>query len=210
MTPRKHFKETILQIATPLVRSVADKIQNWEFARTFLEYLGGNLVLKNNISTSDIIVVLGGGSIQRVRTAAQLYQKGIAHKLLIYRNISRNKFINTNKPSTIQEAIRLGVNMNDIIHQNTPRTTREEAVNFSKIVIKFDFRSATIITDPYHMRRVNTLFQHFIDKSEFRINLYSTGREQFNPNIWWHKNEDTHNLISEYLALMETLLKLNI
>lgn len=210
MVTKEFFKKWILQAATPIIGFIANKIQNWELAKNFLKRLGNYLIIKNNTSPSDIIVVLGGGSIERIRTGVRLYQKGIAHKLLIYRSISKDKLLksNTASTSTTQEAIRLGVKTKDVIHEDNPRTTADEVKNLFQKFTELGFKSAIIVTDGYHTKRVDILFRGFIKQPSFRISFCSTGREYFDPNKWWHKKEDTKNLIDEYFALAETFLSL--
>lgn len=207
---RKNFKKETLLILSPIIYFLANRIQGWKFVNNFLKYLGNYLVLKNSFSSSDIIVVLGGGSIQRILTGIELYQKKKAPKLLVYRNISKKKFLDWNSKSisTTEEAIRLGVNIKDIIHENNPRNTIEEAKFFSKIVSKSKLNSAIIVTDNYHTKRSSVLFQHFIKQKNFRFSFYSPSLEQFDPKKWWHKKEDTKFLIYEYLALVETFIRI--
>lgn len=206
---RKILKKKVLLILTPITYFLANRIKDWKFVDTFLKHLGDYLVLKNNSSSSDIIIVLGGGSIQRIRTGVQLYQKQKAPKLLIYRNISKNKFLdrNTTITSTTEEAIRLGVKVKDIIHEDSPCTTADEAKDFSKIVTKSELKSAIVVTDSYHMRRASILFRYFVKQRNFHFSFYSPTLEQFDSKKWWYKKEDVKALIHEYLALIETFIR---
>lgn len=206
---KKKIKSKVLFILTPATFFLANKIQGWKFSEIVLKRLGNYLVLKSNSSTSDIIVVLGGGSIQRIRTGVRLYQKGFSPKLLIYKNISLNKFLLTNtiSTSTTEEAVRLGVNIKNIIHVSSSRTTEDEAKFFHKIVVRSGLKSAIIVTDNYHTRRASILFRHFVRQHNFRFSFYSPTLERFDPEKWWHKKEDTKVLIYEYLALIETFIK---
>lgn len=172
----------------------------------FLKRIGNYLTFKNNITISDVIVVLGGGSVQRIHTGVKLYKKTQAKKLLIFRNIEKKKF-NTGNTTTTQEAIYLGVKVKDIIHNNVPHNTEEEAKTLYKIMVSLNFHSAIIVSDGYHMRRASILFKHFVRNSNFHLNFYPTSINQFNHNNWWHKQEDTENLILEYLALIVIWLK---
>lgn len=209
MITRKKVKKSILKLISPIVMFTASKLEFWEPSCRTLRLLGNYLVFKDNLTNSDLIVVLGGGSVKRVHTAVRLYKKGFALKLLIYKNISINK-LKVGNISTTQEAVSLGVKAQDIFHEDTPRNTADEAKILASTLLKQGFSSAIVVTDAFHTRRAHLLFQYYTSGLSLRVCFCHTGSAQFNPNKWWHKNEDTENLISEYLALAVVFLRLKI
>lgn len=206
MITKKALQKLPLRLISPLIMFAAISLESSMPVIFFLKRIGNYLTFKNNTTIFDVIVVLGGGSVQRIHTSVKLFKKTKAKKLIIFRNIGKSKF-STGSTTTTQEAIYLGVKTKNIIHNNVPHNTEEEAKILYKIMISLNFHSAIIISDGYHMRRVSILFKHFIKNSDIYLNFYSTSINQFNPNNWWHKREDTENLILEYLALIVIWLK---
>ena len=209
MVTKKTLQKLPLHLISPLIMFITRHLESIKPVRSFLKSIGNYLTLNKNVDISDVVVVLGGGSVERIHTGVNLYKKKLARKLLIFRNIGKKKF-NTGSTTTTQEAVYLGVKLKDLIHNNEPHNTEEEAKILYKIMLSLNFRSAIIISDGYHMRRVSILFKHFIKTSDFHLNFCPTGINQFDHNSWWHKQEDTENLILEYLALIVVLLKLKL
>ena len=209
MITKKTLQKLPLHLISPLIMFTTRYLESLRPVRSFLMSMGNYLTPNKTVDISDVVVVLGGGSVERIHTGVNLYKKKLARKLLIFRNIGKKKF-STGSTTTTQEAIHLGVKLKDLIHNNEPHNTEEEAKTLYKIMHSLNFRSAIIISDGYHMRRVSVLFKHLIKTSDFHLNFYPTGISQFDPNSWWHKQADTENLILEYLALIVVLLKLKL
>lgn len=166
-----------------------------------LKKIGQFLSRSDKIVNSDAAVVLGGGSIHRVRFGASLYNRGFIKKLIVYRNIRTRQFMAGASRSTVVEAKRLGMRSRDLIHEDKPETTIDEANNLKRILPRIGYHSIIVVTDGYHIRRARIIFDDVFRNSSIKILFHSSGTVAFDPNRWWEKSVSTSNLISEYFSI---------
>lgn len=171
------------------------------FPKKFLIKLGQFLSENDKLLPSDLVAVLGGGSIYRVRFGVDLYKHGFAKKIVIYRNIKVEYQGRIKKKYTIVEAKKLGVDTRDLIHDNLSENTFDEAEKLKKIAIRANSKSIIVITDGYHLRRARIIFNKQFAGLDIRILFHSSGEETFDPNTWWKDNIQVSNLISEYFSI---------
>ena len=97
---------------------------------------------------SDIIVCLGGGTIERVKKSIELIEQGYARKqlfMLIGESWYNQPYIKKNYP---------GIN---IVIDESPKNTKEEVLFIKQYMKKHSYKSALIVTDPPHSGRVKLL-----------------------------------------------------
>ena len=97
---------------------------------------------------SDIIVCLGGGTIERVKKSIELLKGGYAEKqafLLLGESWYNQPYIKKNHPD-----------MNIVIDES-PQNTKEEVIYIKRYMAEHGYKSALIVTDPPHSRRVSLL-----------------------------------------------------
>lgn len=115
------------------------------------------LAEEDGVKPAEVIVVMGGPGIARVEHAVEMYQKGVAPKIMF--TGSHASYIP--KPEQTEAeyyqsvALERGVKESDIIVEAEARNTPESAVNAATIFQQWDELPETIIivTLPYHMRR---------------------------------------------------------
>ena len=97
---------------------------------------------------SDIIVCLGGGTIDRVKKSIELLEKGYAEKqlfLLVGESGYNQPYIKKNYPDI------------PIVIDEGPKNTKEEVRFIKEYMKKYSYKSALIVTDPPHSGRVKLL-----------------------------------------------------
>ena len=97
---------------------------------------------------ADIIVCLGGGTIDRVKKSIELLEGGYSEKevfLLIGESWYNQPYIKKNYPD-----------MNIVIDES-PKNTKEEVRFIKEYMKKHSYKSALIVTDPPHSGRVKLL-----------------------------------------------------
>ncbi len=141
--------------------------------------------------------------------------KGRSHEAVrLYHHIKGSKIITSGYPGNkaISEALRnakklieLGIPKKDILMQNQPRNTEEEAMNIRQIVGNNQF---ILITSAYHMPRAVKLFKKYglnpivaptnflVEKS--KLTTFPNGRELHKTEIAFH----------EYLGMAWNQIKL--
>ncbi len=155
-----------------------------------------------SLERADVIVVLGGGSIGRVRLGAEMYRRGAAPLAVVYTNADGNQFGDTPSRSTVEEALRLGVAAADLVHDTTARITWDEARHLRRLMEASVRRTAIVITDGYHLRRARLIFGETFRDTGTRLAFYGTGAASFDPEGWWRRRADTTNVLAEAMGLL--------
>lgn len=138
--------------------------------------LGRFLDVTEEPVTSDIIVCLGGGTVDRVKKSIALLEEGYAKKqlfLLIGESWYNQPYIAKNHPGislTIEEG---------------PKNTREEVLFIKEYMKKYGYKSALIVTDPPHSRRVSFLTSLVSIKGDEKMTFHIVGSDV----KWWNKEQ---------------------
>ena len=123
---------------------------------------------------SDIIVCLGGGTIDRVKKSIELFEEGYAGKqvfLLLGESWYNQPYIKKNYPAM------------HILIDESPKNTKEEVLFIKKYLKKHGYRSALIVTDPPHSRRVSLLTSLLSVEGDENMTFHLVG----SPVKWWDR-----------------------
>lgn len=164
--------------------------------------LGNILDISKEPIKSDIIICLGGGNLDRIKKAFELYEKDFSLKKIIIltgdeRTIKdkdnnlddkRIKYLKENHMDT-----------NNIIHEKTVKNTIEEINYIKKYMTKKQYVSAIIISDPPHTKRIKYLLSK-IDKSNDEHLSFTIVKSDVS---WWNKEIYYENKKAQMFALSE-------
>lgn len=120
---------------------------------------------------SDIIICLGGGTIERVKKSVSLLNDGYADKILL---LGESWY---NQPYITQHYPRFSLSIDE-----SPKNTQEEMYTIKKYMHAHHYSSAIIVTDPPHTRRVKLLASQ-VPEDDSNITLYMVGTDV----PWWNK-----------------------
>lgn len=146
------------------------------------------LVVNEEPKQSDVIIVLSGGN-GRVEYGVKLYQSGYADKLLL----------SGSSPRMLRQAMSLGVPEDHILLENKSRTTFGNAKYSSEIMRSQGFKSAIVVTSPYHTRRAGIIFNQFFQGWD--LTICSIPYDSSTSSNWWKDKNTATNVITEYLKL---------
>ena len=138
----------------------------------------------------------------------------LAEGIRIYKELENAKLIvsgygadDENSHALMQEklAISLGVKKEDIIRLDTPKDTKEEAIETRKLLGNKDF---ILVTSASHMKRANLLFQkeglnpylaptYHLGNKTHSFSSYFSARNFYKVEVAWH----------EYLGLLYSYLR---
>ena len=127
----------------------------------FLWGVGGVLVIADRLKPANAIVVLSGGSNERIKYAARLYHDGLGEYLILTETGIRYPGNPTAATGyAIDLAIDQGIPEEVIL---TPETivdsTADEARTVRATAEASDFTRLIVVTDPYHTFRTRLIFQ---------------------------------------------------
>ncbi len=123
---------------------------------------------------SDIIVCLGGGTIDRVKKSIELFEEGYADKqlfLLIGESWYNQPYIKKNHADI------------PIVIDEDPKNTIEEILFIKKYMKDHAYSSALIVTDPTHSRRFSLLTSLISVEGDENMTFYMVS-----SNVkWWDR-----------------------
>lgn len=165
------------------------------FIMLIVKSAGNFLVVDEKPEKSDVIIVLSGGE-GRLEKGVALYKEGFAPYLLLS---------NGSVDQLYERALQLGMPADSIIMENESTSTLENARFSKKVMQKYQFHSAIVVSSNFHMRRVKVLFDRAYKNSDIQL-IYSSGvNPSYHPNQWWRTKNDRDTTFIEYIKLVGNL-----
>jgi len=152
------------------------------------------LVVDDKLQKVDVLIVLGGDS-ERDLYAAELYKKGLAPKIIMSGYGSSAWYM-------AKRVVSAGVREQDVIVEDKSESTYHNAVYSRNIVLAQNFKSAIIVTSPYHMRRSKLIFERVFRNTGVKLLYSSTKDSGFNVDGRCTSEIDRQIVRSEYIKLV--------
>lgn len=162
---------------------------------------GRFLVVNQTPRASDAIIVLGGGPINRIEKASQLYAQGYA-PLLVASGGTMYSATRSQAEEMALQAEQLGVPASHIVLDQKSESTQQNARDTLAILLRRHLRSAIVVSSDYHMRRVQWLFTHTYRGHHIRLIYVAASDPWFRPTRWWSNPRSAFLTASEYLKLL--------
>jgi uncharacterized SAM-binding protein YcdF (DUF218 family) len=160
---------------------------------------------------ADAIVILGGGGPDRAREAADLFNDGLAPRVVI---------TTEEAPDNYRELAELGIAL-VLPHENYLRVLNGFGVTDSDIVRIEDTSSESmaelrgvrqfaldrgwsrliVVTSNYHSRRALLITDYVFD-AEWQIAVVGSRYSEFRPNGWWREVRHVRTFLIEFQKLL--------
>ena len=169
----------------------------------WLASLGSVLVTRDDLGPSDVIVVLAGNSPFRARHAETLYARGLAPHVIISNEPVSSHGVQT----TWLELRRVGLVRlsipDDAIEPiaEISDSTYEEALHSRDIMLAHGWRTAILVTDPFHMRRATLTFRQAFDAAGLVVMASPADGSKYGVDNWWTDRNAIMRVGQEYLKL---------
>ncbi|OPY58747.1 MAG: hypothetical protein A4E55_00621 [Pelotomaculum sp. PtaU1.Bin035] len=150
------------------------------------------LVVDDKLVKADVLIVLSGDS-ERDLYAAQLYKLGLAPKIIMS-GIGGGQMA--------KRAVSAGVREQDILIDDKSENTYKNAVYSRDIVAAQNFKSAIIVSSPYHMRRSELVFGRVFKNTGVKLLYCSTVGSGFNVDGQCKSDIDRQIVMREYIKLI--------
>ena len=157
--------------------------------KNILKSVWNLLAVNEEPKPADVIIVLSGGT-DRVEEGVTLYKLGYANKIL---------FSGDGSPDMAIQAESLGVPQNNILIENNSQSTIENAKYSAAIMEAQGFKSAIVVTSPYHTRRASILFANFF--RGWNLTICSVPFTSSTASNWWKNPYLERTVISEYMKI---------
>ncbi|MCB7129447.1 MAG: YdcF family protein [Candidatus Brocadiales bacterium] len=166
--------------------------------------LGQFLIVDEPPVQSDIIIV-SSDDVDRIPYGAELVKRGIATRLLVL--ISPEDcpiFLPMDCAALIIERLKtLGISHDQVQIEDRTHSTYTDATLSRERMEKAGFRSAVVISDPFHMRRVTWAWRRVFADSSVRLTFDAIPFEYRGLALdgWWTREIQSVQVFSEYVKL---------
>jgi len=129
-----------------------------------------------------IVAVSGGNTSLRTAEAVKLYQNGWGN-YLVFSGAAKDDTSPSNAAVMRAQAVSAGVPAEDIIIDETSRTTHENAQNATALFQKNNINSVIVVTSPYHQRRAGLEFHQRL--ANVQVKNHPVQNDSDWPWYWW-------------------------
>jgi len=172
-----------------------------------LRAAGAYLIYADELAPADVIVVLSGGTESRMNEALSIYKEDYADIFVLtetgeqIEGIEQVEYLNSfdMRIQLMNNGVPGG---NIIITDLSVNTTVDEAVAVRDIMQNRQYKSAIVVTDPYHTRRTAIIFNEIFADTGIDIIIRPVRSSWFNSRIWFTSQDGWQFTITEYLKLI--------
>jgi uncharacterized SAM-binding protein YcdF (DUF218 family) len=182
-----------------------------------LTALGKFLIVKHEPQSSDLIVCLAGGNIERGLASAELYKAGMAPRIFMAQEetpdgYERLKEKGVSYPVNIDLLVMMleGLGVPDsaiFTSDRTVHSTYNEALAIRDFIRNKGYRSLILVTTPIHTRRSWLTFNKVFEEDDIRILVVPSAYSGFDSKDWWQKRAYVREVIIEYQKLIYYFFK---
>lgn len=170
-----------------------------------LSVIAGSLIRSEPAVQSDLIIALGGDRYcLREKRAAELYLQGFAPRMVVS-GVQYIPGIHTGDWAR-NYVVELGVKIDDVIVLRETWNTREEAKRLAAMMRENGWKSAIVVTSPYHSRRALFTLEKAAPELRFTSIPVEPQHPEWSPTRWWTRRNDAGMTVREILAWVNTLL----
>lgn len=161
------------------------------------------LVINNRPARADAIVVLGGGDAARLRKGLELYDAHYADEVVL---VDRSKGDWSHIVATMCRECSLEGKR--VTYVTGSVSTENDALLTLPVALQRGFKTILVVTDPYHSRRADIVFQRVFSKHRIVITTLHSGdfRKWEPPSGRWRDHRATRDIIwletGKIIALM--------
>ena len=171
--------------------------------RTWLTAAGEVLVAHDELVQSDVIVVLAGNSPFRARHAETLYARGLAPHVIISNEPLSSHGVQTTWMELREKGlVRLAIPDDAIVPiPEISDSTYQEAQRSRDIMQARGWRTAILVTDPFHMRRAVLTFRSAFEPADLAVSASPADGSKYGVDNWWTDRNAIMRVAQEYLKL---------
>jgi uncharacterized SAM-binding protein YcdF (DUF218 family) len=168
------------------------------FQSVWLKPFASVLIVQDSYVSEDLIVV-STGSYERFLFAAKLFKENPNSHMLILGDRRLETPLPGKSPLDIakMETIVLGL-QEDKLEFRHSTSTLVDARQAKNLMEEKGFKSASVISDPYNMRRLGIIFEYVFKDSNFVLR-FAHGQERWKPDKWWMEEEDFKFVFKEWI-----------
>lgn len=153
------------------------------------------LVRARPVERCDLMVVLGGGALERVETAVDLFRNGACRRIAVTGAEPGNEY-----PEAAALLASLGPGRR-LPPSRASFSTFEDAVVALETARAAGARSVLVITSPCHSLRAGWVLARVFGRSGIDVGLHVSGSLYMDPAAWWTTVSGRTVVLGEYAKL---------
>ena len=171
--------------------------------QSWLTAMGDVLVARDELWPADVIVVLAGNSPFRARHAETLYARGLAPHVIISNEPLSSHGVQTTWMDLREKGlVHLAIPDDAIVPiPEISDSTYEEAGYSRNIMLERGWKTAILVTDPFHMRRAVMTFRQALEPTGLRVVASPAEGSKYGVDNWWTDRNAIMRVAQEYLKL---------
>ncbi len=171
--------------------------------RTVLSAAGEVLVAREPLVPSDAIIVLAGNSPYRAQHAEALYRDGLAPSVIISNEPLSSHGVRTTWLELRARGLATLAIPDDAIVPIVAiaDSTYDEALSSREIMLARGWRSAIVVTDPFHMCRALLTFRQAFEPVGLVALASPADASKYGVDNWWQDPHATMRVVQEYVKL---------
>jgi len=183
------------------------------FRNTILRNVGAGLISVDTLERADAIFLLGGGSFDRGREAAKLFNEKYADYIICTGGQISGTLKSLNLPYTEAMVSKIGMVKNhqikpeSIIALEEGTSTREEAKLILAYCKQRGFLKIIVLSSKFHTRRIINVFKPLFDKNGIDIIVHGAPSSIYKEYEWWKKEEGMIMVNNEYMKHLYYFIK---
>ena len=148
---------------------------------------------------SDLIVCLGGGTVERLNKAVSLYQMDYSKSnavILLGESYDTKAYLKKTYPNV------------DIVQHHEPKNTKEEVLYIKNYMFTHGFTSALVVTDPPHSRRVSILdtVLNVSGDDDITLHMVSSEVKWWKADKYYDDKRSGETVLSESFRILYSIL----
>ena len=181
------------------------------FVPELLVWSGTLLIAEVEPFPADAIVILGGGGPDRAREAADLFNDGLAPRVVItteeapdnYRELAELGIALVLPHENYLRVLNgFGVTDADIVRiEDTSSESMDELRGVRQFAVDRGWSRLIVVTSNYHSRRALLITDYVFD-AEWQIAVVGSRYSEFRPNGWWREVRHVRTFLIEFQKLL--------
>jgi uncharacterized SAM-binding protein YcdF (DUF218 family) len=174
-----------------------------------LRWMGAFLIVSDPVESSDAVVVLSGGAIDRLDAAVEIIAEGNARYLIL---TDTDEMAANGRKMTdylFSEATQRRISVPQIdITNHTVNSTKDEAAAVLDLMEERGWQRCVVVTDPFHSRRTRYLFREAFRGTDKEVRVVPVGGSWYRSGSWFFSGSGWETTLSEWGKLVAAWLGL--
>jgi len=170
----------------------------------FLRAAGAYLIIADDLTPVDTIIIMGGGDEGRMNEALELYREKYARIIVLTETGVHIEELDYLQSFDLRiQLLNNGVPSGNILITDSEVTsTLEEAYAVKQLLERRQFSSAIIVTDPYHTKRTSIIFKDVFSEQDIELYFRPVTPSWYNSRTWFLSPSGWKFTILEYVKLL--------